>query len=102
MIAEAQRTAPYIDWDCHCVVLGKGDVRRLCPQQIIILRELTKRPNKLVSYERLIEAMYEGTREGGPMDALGVLQVRVCELRDMVPWRIVTVHRIGYYIEDYP
>jgi DNA-binding response OmpR family regulator len=93
---------PYIDFDNAAVVYAPDDQRVLCRQEVIILRELTKRPGRLVPLERLIEALYAHESTGGARDAKGVIKVRISRLRKVLPWPIVVRYGLGYRIEGYP
>jgi hypothetical protein len=71
----------------------------LTPQQTRLLEPLRK--GHPVPVERLVAVLYADRPDGGPDDAIGVVQVQICKLRARLAPHgvtIVTVGRDGYMV----
>jgi hypothetical protein len=89
-----------VDWErCEFVVAGAR--RRVQRQVWIIFATLARRGGRLVTRERLFEALYADDPDGGPLTMDGTLNVRMHALRRACPWPIRTIWATGFILEGF-
>jgi len=81
------------------VVVYRGEVKNLTPEQTIILAALHRRFALITSIDSLLALLYGGRKDGGPDTAAKILQVQICFLRKRLkgwPYKIINHHGHGY------
>jgi DNA-binding winged helix-turn-helix (wHTH) protein len=76
-------------------------VARFTPSESKVFAKLLHNQNHIVPHEVLIDLLYAGVPDGGPLTCGKVLQVHICHLRQKMRecgsgWRIDTQFRDGY------
>ena len=97
---ERAREQPHLDFDRHVIVAADG--RRLRPtrQQWIMIELLARHAGTLVTRCQLHAAVYADAIDGGC--DYKFIDVRICQLRRLLPWPITTVWGSGYILEMPP